>query len=286
MQLRSITLTVNGSRLLLNSMKKQPRVISLVPSWTEMLISLDIPIVGRTRFCTEPQALVQNIPSIGGTKDWDFSALESLNPTLLILDKEENPKFMSEGHSIPFVATHVQDLESCAVGIKQISQALEDSVDYKTIEKLDQLADRWNQLAMSSTPTTLLGPQFWTSFRGVIKWIQMPTRPIEHVYYVIWKNPWMVASSNTFIGALFSKIGVSLMPQKTSPLNRYPEIVLDRLDKESTLLFFSSEPYPFDKKILELEKLGFASAVVDGQSFSWFGLRSLLFLESYFKKSI
>ncbi len=281
-----MTLTVKGSQLFLFSMNKEPRVISLVPSWTEMLISLDIPVVGRTRFCSEPNAQVKRIPCIGGTKDWDFNAFESLKPTLLILDKEENPKFMSEGHSIPFVATHVQDLESCASGIRQIRQALESSIDEKSIEKLNQLADRWNHLALLTPPASLTGTDFWNHFPGVIKWIQMPTRPIEQVYYVIWKNPWMVASHNTFIGALFSKIGISLMPQGTSKLTRYPEIVLDALDKESTLLFFSSEPYPFDKKSLDLEKLGFASAIVDGQSFSWFGLRSLLFLESYFKKSI
>ena len=280
-----MALTVKRTRLLLKSMKKQPRVISMVPSWTEMLLTLNIPVVGRTRFCIEPEGLTQSILSVGGTKDWDFSAIQSLNPTLLILDKEENPKFMSKGHSIPIVATHVQDLESCALGIHQIRHALEGTLGAEAQEGLQNLAGRWSQLASRSLPPNIKNPQFWQDFPGVMNWIKKPQGPVEHIYYIIWKNPWMVASHETFIGAMFSKIGIRLLPQGTSAINRYPEVILDRLDKLTTLLFFSSEPYPFHKKKSELEKLGFACALVDGQAFSWFGLRSLLFLESYFKKS-
>lgn len=46
-----------------------------------------------------------------------------------------------------------------------------------------------------------------------------------------------------------------------------------------TLLLFSSEPYPFLRKKDVLNPLFAPYAFVDGERFSWFGMRSLRFLE-------
>ncbi len=47
------------------------RIVSLVPSLTELLIDLDLTesIAGRTRFCIHPENIVREIPIIGGTKN-------------------------------------------------------------------------------------------------------------------------------------------------------------------------------------------------------------------------
>ena len=60
---------------------------------------------------------------------------------------------------------------------------------------------------------------------------------------------------------------------------KYPKIDLEDFDPAKTVLLFSSEPYPFGKKTQELLSLDFPYALVDGESYSWFGLRSLRFLQ-------
>ena len=68
------------------------RIISLVPSQTELLfdLGLDREIIGLTRFCVHPTDKVFLKTRIGGTKDFDFETIKSLEPDLIIGNKEEN----------------------------------------------------------------------------------------------------------------------------------------------------------------------------------------------------
>ena len=60
---------------------------------------------------------------------------------------------------------------------------------------------------------------------------------------------------------------------------KYPTIELEGMDPQRTVLLFSSEPYPFQRYRDELIKLGFSCGLVDGEKYSWYGIRSLQFLE-------
>src|SRR5579863_4514221 len=68
------------------------RIISLVPSQTELLFDLGLEeqIVGVTRFCVHPAEKVAMKVKVGGTKRFDFEKIASLNPDLIIGNKEEN----------------------------------------------------------------------------------------------------------------------------------------------------------------------------------------------------
>lgn len=256
-------------------------VVSLVPSWTETLISAGVPLAGRSRFCIEPKAEVQQIPALGGTKDWELSRIRSLRPVLMILDQEENPKFMSEQPDIPFVATHVKDIASCASGIDDLANNLRDQISADALSKLQSLSNRWR--IQAARPSPLLKFESvgdWPLLPGVIDWVRLPERRIETILYVIWKKPWMIATRDTFIGSVLSHVGVELQPSDKSGGIKYPQIRLEDYDPLRTLLLFSSEPYPFERRKEEIRVLPFASALVDGQSYSWFGVRSLSFLES------
>lgn len=70
------------------------RVVSLVPSVTESLFDLDLGdrLVGRTQFCIYPEASVQGVPMIGGTKTPDIEQINQLQPDLVIANWEENRK--------------------------------------------------------------------------------------------------------------------------------------------------------------------------------------------------
>ena len=237
------------------------RVVSLVPSWTETLLAAGIEVVGRTRFCIHPKDQVQNIPRVGGTKDWDWPKILSLKPDFLILDKEENPKFMGEQTEIPFHATHVCSARDLPAELERMAEVLKNN-------QLRNFADEWREVL--SRPR----PQWRGEIPGLIDWGVKPSKCNFQFLYMIWKNPWMSIGTQTFIASMFRELGLPL-----KDLNEpYPKIRLEDFSPEDTVLLFSSEPFPFLKHRQDLVKEGFAHAFVDGEKFSWFGLRALNFL--------
>ena len=73
---------------------KPLRIISLVPSQTELLydLGLDEEVVGITKFCVHPDVWYRTKTRIGGTKTVNIEKVKSLSPTLIIANKEENTK--------------------------------------------------------------------------------------------------------------------------------------------------------------------------------------------------
>jgi len=71
---------------------RAPRIVSLVPSLTELLFELDLgeQLVGRTGFCIHPREAVRAVPKVGGTKDVDIEAVLALAPTHLVVNVDEN----------------------------------------------------------------------------------------------------------------------------------------------------------------------------------------------------
>ncbi|MFX8856467.1 helical backbone metal receptor, partial [Acinetobacter baumannii] len=70
------------------------RIISLVPSQTELLFDLGLEeeVVGITKFCVYPQQWFTTKQRVGGTKNIDIQKIKSLRPDLIIANKEENVK--------------------------------------------------------------------------------------------------------------------------------------------------------------------------------------------------
>jgi ABC-type Fe3+-hydroxamate transport system substrate-binding protein len=68
------------------------KIISLVPSQTELLYDLDLAehIVGQTVFCIYPQEHFKSVTKVGGTKKLNIQAIRDLQPDLIIGNKEEN----------------------------------------------------------------------------------------------------------------------------------------------------------------------------------------------------
>ena len=71
-----------------------PRIVSLVPSITELVCDLGLAeaLVGRTGFCIHPRAAVRRIPKVGGTKDVNLARIRELAPTHVIVNIDENEK--------------------------------------------------------------------------------------------------------------------------------------------------------------------------------------------------
>lgn len=247
------------------------RVISFVPSWTETLLHCGVNVVGRTRFCHYPESTTPQIPILGGTKDLDKDLLQSLRPDLVLLDREENTDEMAlrseSSGKWKIHSTHVRSVEDMAPELLQLSNLLGN-------ERLQSLANEWELVC--STPW--FPNRSLMEIPGIEHWIQKPTQEPEHFLYLIWRSPWMSVSRDTFVGSMFQLLGFgNRMPQFEE---KYPRLDLGAYDPEKTLLLFSSEPFPFRAKAHELRALGFPSAIICGESYSWFGLRSLQFLQS------
>jgi hypothetical protein len=246
------------------------RVVSMVPSWTETLVECGINVVGRTRYCIHPSPQVKNIQIVGGTKDINWEKIRALKPDFLLLDQEENPKsFASEAGNISLVITHVKKISDMPVFCFELAQK------FKNI-KLKDVARRWSIIQSKEISNRTLD-----KVPGVMEWIT-PFGATDNIFvkkfiYLIWKDPWMAVSRDTFVGDMFFHLGLGdKMMEFEKP---YPEIDLNCFNSQTTLLLFSSEPYPFEKKMTEIKNMPFPAALVNGESFTWFGIRSLKFLE-------
>ena len=65
-----------------------PRIVSLVPSLTELLVALDLAeaLVGRTGFCIHPRQVVRRVAKLGGTKGFAIDKLRALRPTHVLVN--------------------------------------------------------------------------------------------------------------------------------------------------------------------------------------------------------
>jgi ABC-type Fe3+-hydroxamate transport system substrate-binding protein len=243
-----------------------PRIVSLVPSITELLCDLGLSpyLVGRTGFCIHPHDLVQRIPKIGGTKDVNIEKIRGLAPTHLIVNIDENEKPCVEqlAEFIPHViVTHPQTLDD--------NLALFDLLG--TIFNAGEAAKRLIQ-------------QFNLA-RAELEWsVSLTTRP-QRVLYCIWKDPWMTVSANTYIANMLGQIGW-LVVHSGEP--RYPVFTWsDQLVQDIDLVLLSSEPYRFTEQHVDAleQQCGKPVLLVDGEMISWYGSRSIAGI-GYLKKLV
>src|SRR6478735_1816876 len=83
----------------IHSFEKTPnRIVSLVPSQTELLFDLGLEekIVGITKFCVHPYHLKSTKKIVGGTKKVNYDKIRSLEPDIIICNKEENTEEIVE----------------------------------------------------------------------------------------------------------------------------------------------------------------------------------------------
>lgn len=102
--------------------------------------------------------------------------------------------------------------------------------------------------------------------------------PERKVLYLIWKDPWMTVSRDTYVSRTLALFGLHTVPDVTDA--RYPKLA-DLGFPEAELVLVSSEPYRFTEKHLpEIEKLsGRPARLIDGEMTSWYGPRAIAGLE-------
>ena len=242
-----------------------------------MLIDCGVEVVGRTRFCIHPIDKVKNVTIVGGTKDVKWDKVSALLPDLIILDKEENTLAMAETCPFPYFVLHITSVENIASELAKLANHIKN-------QPLIMVAERWQRIANSppqSNYSLQNFPAMIEMLNGEVKNSPEATHPIERIYkkvdYMIWRDPWMAIGPGTFIWSVLVKLGLEELLIKRP--EKYPNLGEQLSIDPECFYLFSSEPYPFQKHVKQLEELRFFGAIVDGESFSWYGTRSLLFLE-------
>jgi ABC-type Fe3+-hydroxamate transport system substrate-binding protein len=233
------------------------RIVSLVPSQTELLYALGLEdrVVGITKFCVHPEKWRNSKTIVGGTKNFHFDTIEKLNPDLIIGNKEENYAKGIETLRQRY-PVWMSDIVSFADAIAMIS----------ALSILTQTESKGNEIIQSIESAFSLMPKI------------QPKRTL----YLMWREPWMGAASGTFIHTILEKTGLTNVLGKET---RYPELSTERIrELNPEVVLLSSEPFPFQSKhIDEIRTILPKSKIllVDGEMFSWYGSR-LRFAPPYF----
>lgn len=235
------------------------RMVCLVPSLTELLVDLGLldKLVAVTKFCVHPKDIRTTTEVIGGTKSIKIEKIEELKPDFILANKEENEfedvNTLSEHHSV-----YVSDISN-----------IDDL--FKLIQDLDEIF----KIPKASKQLIENIEASFIKFRRKIE-----NLPKLKVAYFIWRKPWMVVGSSTFINYMLK---LNNFENVYEDLPRYPEVDLEKL-KSVDYVFLSSEPFPFkDKHKAEFNMLSDKIKIVDGEYFSWYGSRLVKSFD-YFQK--
>ncbi|MBS1757349.1 MAG: ABC transporter substrate-binding protein [Bacteroidetes bacterium] len=240
--------------------KQTLRIISLVPSQTELLyhLGLEEEVAGITKFCIHPDAWHKAKPRIGGTKNINISKIKNLSPTLIIANKEENVKEQITllAHEYDVWVTDVNNLQDALQMITDIGVLTQKEINAQQITQ--SILQKFEQLH--------------------------PLPLLKKAIYLIWKNPFMTIGGDTFISNMMLYAGFKNVFDTNT---RYPTITVEDIRKSGAeYLLLSTEPYPFSQQHvneLQAQLTHIKVILVDGEMFSWYGSR-LLIAADYFEK--
>ncbi|MBS3770727.1 MAG: helical backbone metal receptor [Bacteroidales bacterium] len=238
------------------------RIISLVPSITELLFDLDLEehLKGRTRFCIHPKEKVNKVPVLGGVMGLNFHKIEKIEPDLVLASKEENAKgeIMELSNQFPVWVSDVHNLHDA----------------FSMIYTIGWICNR-NEKALALT-----------------KKIEEAFNTLNHIpenvvkaAYLIWKNPFYTVNRETFVHDMLKRSGIeNVFADKKEP---YPIVSeKDIRQRKADYIFLPSEPYNFKENDVKAFKQSFPKMQikrVEGEYFTWYGSR-LLNAPYYFKQ--
>jgi ABC-type Fe3+-hydroxamate transport system substrate-binding protein len=244
-----------------------PRIASLVPSLTELLVALGLGafLVARTGFCIHPREALQSVPKVGGTKDVNLAKLEGMQPTHVLVNVDENRldtvnALRAWGARAPeLVVTHPGGPED---NLALVAQML------VHFGHLPGVADRATALIAALTHELVA--------------TQPEGRAPQRVLYLIWHGPWMTVARDTYISRMLARIRWHTVPEVhggESGAARYPVVRGDEAWlAEVQQVLLSSEPCSFTEAHVDEARALCPNAHVqrvDGELLSWYGPRAV-----------
>jgi ABC-type Fe3+-hydroxamate transport system substrate-binding protein len=237
----------------------EARIVSLVPSITELLFDLGLwpSVVGRTGYCVYPQGAVDSVPRVGGTKTADLDKIRALAATHVILNVDENTRVLAD--ALAEIVPHVVVTHPMGPEDNPHLYRLLGSV-FRRGPQAEALCDRFDRV-------------FGRLCRLAEHW------PRRRVLYLIWRNPYMTVSRDTYISRTLARAGWDTVAHDSRV--RYPTLedpapALAQAD----LVLLSSEPFPFKPKHLDELRRGYPmaekqAAIIDAEMVSWYGSRAI-----------
>lgn len=234
------------------------RIVSLVPSLTELLFALGLAdhVVGRTGFCIHPRDAVRAVPKVGGTKDVKLDALRALAPTHVIVNVDENERHVVETlerDGIQVIVTHPHAPDDNPALYRLLGTIFNRQL--KAEQLAGELQAELDRCHASS----------WRS---------------ERVLYLIWKSPWITVASDTYIARTLECVGwnVTTGAGGWAGAARYPVVAdLQGAARDVDRVLLSSEPFAFRAShAAELQmELALPVDLIDGEMTSWYGNRAI-----------
>ena len=245
-----------------------PRIASLVPSLTELVVALGLArqLVARTGYCIHPADSVHGVPKVGGTKDVNLAKLKGLRPTHVLVNIDENRRETVDAiqawpaDAAPqVVVTHplgpednlalVAQLAACfgqVAGVRERAAALTAALQHELVQTR---AEDW---------------------------------PEQRVLYLIWREPWMTVARDTSLSRMLSRVNLQTLPREhggETGAARYPVVTgTEPWLAQVQQVLLSSEPYAFGQQHFDEVRRLCPNAhvrLVDGEMLSWFGARAI-----------
>lgn len=235
------------------------RIVSLVPSITELLFDLGLgaSVVGCTSFCVHPRDSLTTVPRIGGRKTPRIHKIRALRPTHAIVNVDENTRadFDQLRAFVPNVV---------------VTHPLAPADNPALFRLLGGIFGREDDAA-----------RLCARFGAALQTLSAEAAPFaeRRVLYLIWRNPWMTVSRETYISRMLALVNWTTIGH--DPRVRYPVVdPCQIVDGATDIVLFSSEPFPFKPKhIDEFRRLTACKPTIcrpiDGEMTSWYGSRAV-----------
>jgi ABC-type Fe3+-hydroxamate transport system substrate-binding protein len=217
------------------------RVVSLVPSLTEAIASVDPGIlVGATDYCVHPPDLP--VVRVGGSKYPSLDAIAALRPDLVIANVEENRR---------------EDADA----LRELGIAVWASFPRTVDEALTSLREMFGVLEVAVPDWLDVAEAAWA----------VPSAPIaSRAVIPVWRRPWVVLGSDTFAGDVLRRLGVGNAYGEAD--DRYPRPSLDEIHgMRPDLVVLPDEPYAFSASDGPEAFGGVLCALVSGRHLTWYG---------------
>lgn len=244
-------------------MTAAPRIASLVPSLTELVVALGLGpcLVARTGFCVHPREALAAVPKVGGTKDVNLAKLRRLAPTHVLVNVDEN---------------RLETVQALRAFVPQVL-VTHPLAPRDNVALLQQMVDAFGDRPGVAERAAGLREELQRELDATAAVAWAPCR----VLYLIWRDPWMTVARDTYIAQMLAAVGWQTLPAVSggaAGASRYPAIEPGEpwlADVERLLL--STEPYRFgEADFADAATLAPAAAVqmIDAEAVSWYGART------------
>jgi ABC-type Fe3+-hydroxamate transport system substrate-binding protein len=211
-------------------------------------------IIGVTDYCPLPAGKT-SVLRLGGVKDPDVDKIISLKPDMVFADVEENTKADADRLSlqVPLFVTSISDTSDVKRFLRNISFIFNrESASELVIDKIKRVEN-----------------------------ILDKSKQDFHFAYLLWKEPYIICSNETYISSLIEKNGGENIFRKKNGLNYYQVTINDIKTNKPDVLFLPNEPYDFTDGDAEFLFHQLGGTIprdriinVDGYIINWWGIKT------------